>query len=415
MNNKLIKYLNVLSGRKRLYFLKLFRLIWNDNGITRNELMQKTGLSKTKIINDVNILIKQGILQEGAFGYKEAGRRPATLHFKPDSFFTIGIDLYGEGFYSETVNVGIYNAACELISEAKIEAKSDIQSPDTKLAPILKLISKLLKENNISGESILCYGCALPGFLKYDTGEIKWSSAFYGNGNFQLGQFFYEHFGKRCFPENDANLFAVAEKRWGQATDMKNFLRITDRCGMGIFINERLFRGQHGFAGEFGAMQINERGPLGKDGRVGTVESLASFRHIFNSVNAVLQQDGYCKVKDFMSSEHSHLRLDMIIKAANAGDPLCERLFNEYFDAMGRGIINLVYLFDPEAVFLPAWINQLSENYLNRIKKIMGHLNIHYNWEQDVKILSADERSDKLVAASVFQAVDTFFETEINS
>ncbi|MFP9075389.1 ROK family protein, partial [Enterococcus faecalis] len=59
--------------------------------------------------------------------------------------------------------------------------------------------------------------------------------------------------------ENDANAAAIAEKWIGNAQSFSNYLCLVLGTGVGggIVINDQVYRGAHGMAGEFGWMVID--------------------------------------------------------------------------------------------------------------------------------------------------------------
>ena len=59
--------------------------------------------------------------------------------------------------------------------------------------------------------------------------------------------------------DNEANLAALAEHWQGVARDVKNFICVFGEVGVGagIFVDGELFRGAHGFGGEFGHVTVD--------------------------------------------------------------------------------------------------------------------------------------------------------------
>ena len=63
--------------------------------------------------------------------------------------------------------------------------------------------------------------------------------------------------------DNDANVAALAEHRFGAAKGARHSLMLTLGTGVGggVVIDDRLFRGSTGSAGELGHMVIDKDGP----------------------------------------------------------------------------------------------------------------------------------------------------------
>ena len=58
--------------------------------------------------------------------------------------------------------------------------------------------------------------------------------------------------------ENDANLAAVGESRWGSGKDFKDFVLVTlgTGVGTGLILNNKLYRGANALGGEGGHVLI---------------------------------------------------------------------------------------------------------------------------------------------------------------
>ena len=71
--------------------------------------------------------------------------------------------------------------------------------------------------------------------------------------------------------DNEANLAALAEHWQGAASDLEDFVAVFGEVGVGggIFLDGELFRGAHGFGGEFGHVTVDPDGPPCKCGSAG--------------------------------------------------------------------------------------------------------------------------------------------------
>ena len=78
--------------------------------------------------------------------------------------------------------------------------------------------------------------------------------------------------------ENDANLGALAEHRSGvgRGHDSSVFVKISSGVGAGIIIDNQLFHGAGGTAGEIGHLTLDDQGPLCRCGSRGCLEAYTS-------------------------------------------------------------------------------------------------------------------------------------------
>ena len=82
--------------------------------------------------------------------------------------------------------------------------------------------------------------------------------------------------------ENDANCFAIAEHTYGAGKNRKSMVGLIVGTGIGggIILEHKLYKGLHGFAGEFGHSIIDPSGPKCSCGLNGDFESLFSGHNI---------------------------------------------------------------------------------------------------------------------------------------
>ena len=79
----------------------------------------------------------------------------------------------------------------------------------------------------------------------------------------------------KAYMENDADACALAEYRYGAGTKSNSMIFLTFGTGFGanIILEEKLYRGVSGMAGEIGHVRIAEDGPVGY-GKEGSMEGL---------------------------------------------------------------------------------------------------------------------------------------------
>ena len=119
---------------------------------------------------------------------------------------------------------------------------------------------------------------ALPGLVEAQTGTLLWAP------NLGWSEILVADEIAARLPslpdlavraENESNLAALAEHWQGVARDAENFVCVFGEVGVGggIFIDGELFRGAHGFGGEFGHITVDPTGPPCKCGSAGCLET----------------------------------------------------------------------------------------------------------------------------------------------
>lgn len=127
-------------------------------------------------------------------------------------------------------------------------------------------------------DSCGCCGIAVPGLCDADSGTWLYSP-FSGISDVAIGQILQEITGLPAYADNDVNVCALAEHRFGICKDKEDFLWITvsNGIGGGLFLNGRLYRGARMTAGEIGHCIVEEQsGNLCGCGSRGCLEAMAS-------------------------------------------------------------------------------------------------------------------------------------------
>ena len=120
-------------------------------------------------------------------------------------------------------------------------------------------------------------GVAVPGLCDYKSG--KWLySPFSGLGDIPIVEIISNMTNLPTYADNDVNISAAAEKYFGVCRDITDFLWITvsNGIGGGLYLDDRLYRGQGLSAGEIGHFIVKENGRKCGCGNTGCLEAHAS-------------------------------------------------------------------------------------------------------------------------------------------
>jgi glucokinase len=87
-----------------------------------------------------------------------------------------------------------------------------------------------------------------------------------------------KHFGVPAFLDNDANLAALAEYRFGAGKGHHDvlFFTVSTGIGGGVIVADRLLQGYHGLAAELGHLIVDPNGPPCSCGFNGHLEAFSS-------------------------------------------------------------------------------------------------------------------------------------------
>ncbi|MCQ2741640.1 MAG: ROK family protein, partial [Alphaproteobacteria bacterium] len=165
--------------------------------------------------------------------------------------------------------------------------------------------------------------------------------------------------------ENDANAAAYGEFR-ATGNGAENFIAITLGTGVGggIIINNKIYRGLNGSAGELGHIFIVEDGEYCTCGCNGCWEAYAS-------VTALIRQtkEAIAAHPESLMAQDENINGMTSFKAAKAGDKAAQEVVDTYIRHVACGITSLINIFVPDVLVIGGGISKEGDYLLNPIKE----------------------------------------------
>lgn len=225
------------------------------------------------------------------------------------------------------------------------------------------MTEKIVEETGRDPDAI---SVVIAGAVDARRGIILSSPNLFGGKEIDFSSMLEERLGKIVYIENDATATVISEKIFGNGRSQANFLYITMSTGIGggIFINNRIYRGSTGMAGEFGHMVIDPSGPLCGCGRRGCFEVMAGGKGTLKIMEAM---NAYAKSPYLKKIPLDKLEARHVFDGAEAGDKESIRVINKIVENMARGVANLVNIFDPEAIMIGGGLSNSKELVIDGI------------------------------------------------
>ena len=154
--------------------------------------------------------------------------------------------------------------------------------------------------------------------------------------------------------ENDADAAALAERKWGGAKEVANFIYLTFSTGIGggVITQGNLYRGVAGSHPEFGHQVIDPSGPLCYCSAHGCWESLASGSALSDWMHR-------------QAPDRPLLSAAEVCELARQGDELARKSTKRLGFYLGLGLANIVSLFCPDAITLGGGLMKSSSLFLD--------------------------------------------------
>lgn len=256
--------------------------------------------------------------------------------------------------------------------QGNILKKSAVKTEDNKeifLASLLTIYHEVKKDYEIEG-----IGISAPGIIEKN-GHMTTAGAIMSLYGENIKAFLEENTHLPVTIDNDANAAAIAEKWLGNATNMKNYICLVLGTGMGggIVINNEVYSGANGMAGEIGW------GIISGIPETGLIEDYSLNRKA--AVVSGLCQNYNTEKRKTDTNHEDILDAKEIFKREKDGEELARTIVNQFYEDLGLGLINLISFFDPEAILIGGGISQNKEfqerlqTKVNELKKRHEALN----------------------------------------
>jgi glucokinase len=240
-------------------------------------------------------------------------------------------------------------AGLRLAEDGAVLDRTERPTPADDVAATVETVSELAAELAAAGGEALGVGAA--GMVDFDAGVLRYAPNLAWR-EIPLRDLLSERTGLPCVVDNDANVAAWGEYRFGAARGYRHVLVVTVGTGIGggIVADGELFRGAHGFAAEIGHIIVEPDGPLCGCGNRGCWEQVASGRALDRLARVEVEQDPAGRIAALAAGAEASGR--HVSEAARGGDPPATAIFAAVGRRLGEGIAGLVNILDPEVVIV---------------------------------------------------------------
>ena len=247
----------------------------------------------------------------------------------------IGIDLGGTELRAAVVSAG-----GEVLAHART-ATAALDGPAAVIAQMADLVGQIAP-----GHDVIGVGIGSPGPLDAEAGVVVHASTLLGWNDVPLRALVEARLGLPVRLDNDANVAALAEWRFGAGRGLRHMVYVTVSTGIGggVILDGKLMHGRGSLAGEIGHMVITEAPILCNCGAFGCWEALASGTALGQRATEVGGW-GPVTARD-------------VARLADAGDATAGSLLAEEARWLGIGFANLLHLYAPEMIVVGGGVSE---------------------------------------------------------
>jgi glucokinase-like ROK family protein len=365
--------------------IKVLDLIRNSTVISRADLVRKTHLSAPTITRIVDSLInREQIVENVGTGNSAGGRPPSLIRFSGSEKFVIGIDLG-----ATHVDGIIANLTADIISEIRIPTLMNGGYNEV-IHITAQLISDLVERSGIQSSKILGIGMAVAGLVNRKRKIVEVSPDF-GWHDVDIVADLQNSVPYSVVIDNVTRVAALGELHFGHGKKYNNFVFINVGYGIGagVIVDGKPYIGAHGTSGEFGHIVIDPHSTARcLCGETGCLEALASGRGIAMAAQQRLRGGEESVLSDLFGADPSYISARAVADAAADGDELSLSVLQSAFRYLGLGVVNLVNLFDPDAIIIGGGVAESGELLFETIQEVVSERSLSRH-SRELKIVPA--------------------------
>lgn len=387
----------------------IFRSIREAGAISRSDLAKRTGLNPSTITHISRELLNRGLIVGAGPGKSRGGRRSSLLQINAQYAYIIAVRLSRYNIQAMLTDLNLNNAIRRTLNSSSLTHPADISIP-----ALLDLIESMISESGLDRNKIIGVGICAPGPLDAQKGILYEPPNFPGWPGTPIRQIAETKLGFPTYLDNDANAAALAEKMFGRAREIDNYVYMLfdDGVGGGLMINGDIFRGENDVAGEIGHMTIDLNGKQCSCGNIGCLELYTSLKSVEDKVHQLISSGRSSLVEDLVKGDLDKISFDLIVQAALESDPVALDAIQAFTDAVTVGIVNVINCFDPEAVLLGGKIGVAKELILEQLEQQISQ-RLMYRGGKNVSINFSKLYSDAPLVGAFSLVLDEFFQNPV--
>ena len=311
---------------------------------SRIELARITTLNKATISSIISELLEKDIVIETDKSIKTSGRSAKVVALNKNAGRIISIELLTDSLYGVITN---------LYGNILFELRKDVPDPEFNpyLKVLLEAIDELRANTKDSRYGVIGIGIGVYGIISKQK-RIKFAT-FTSWKDIDLKSIIEDYTGIDTFVENEANISALGEHVANLDNDNLVSLNIGIGVGMGIIIDNHLYTGENGFAGEIGHTIIIPNGRKCVCGNYGCLEKYISDPAIVESYKEITGKT---------------ITIDQFIDLYKHQDPNAIKVYAQFIDFVSMTVNNISQILNPKSIVINSKIVENIPESISTIK-----------------------------------------------
>lgn len=371
---------------------------FSAGGLSRTDLADKMDLTRAAVSLIVDGLVESGVVQEAEIRSARSGRPPVTLEINPNRGLVAAIDMG-----ATHMSIAVADFTARILEE--IDIPFDIKNgPDACIAEANKNLLKLLESQSLSLSNLSAVGIGVPGPVITEAGMVVAPPIMPGWDRYPIRGALEKMWGCPVTLNNDAELGALGEWAYGAGRGEKNiaYIKVGSGIGAGLILNQQIYGGTTGAAGEIGHLTIEENGPECNCGNHGCLEAFAG-GHAIAQQGQQLAKSGKRTLLSALPMES--ITAHEVAEAARRGDLHSQEILRRAGTFIGIAIAGLINLFNPSIVIIGGGVAQAGDLLTAPIRQAVRERAMRAS-EQSVRITTGMLGRRSLLIGATVQAIN---------
>jgi predicted NBD/HSP70 family sugar kinase len=388
----------------------------SGHGMSRVELVGKTGLSAQTVTNVSRRLLGHGLIREAGKQIDGPGKPRTILALEPTGSYAVGVHLD-----PTVITCVLLDLEGSVVEHLRRHSPVSGDSAET-IAIAVEAIAELLARSGVDRSRVSGVGVAAPGPIDVGTGVVVRPPLIPGWNDLHLRDELTAATGLPSLLAKDVTAAAVAERWRDPAGASGNFVFVYYGTGVGVgmVLAREVYTGASQNAGDVGHAIVDPGGALCACGRRGCYgESVRPYRLVMQGIWAgVLQAPGGVIVPDGTDLDLDVEAVDELFtelnRVADAGDAAAASILDRSIRNSALYLSNLSALLDIDRIVYggPSWA-RVEQRYLSQLPERLREIDMSI-LTHPVELASSAVGEDVAAVGAACLVLDAAFSPRAN-
>lgn len=322
-------------------------LLRRHQPLSRAELAERAGLARSTITGIIASMLQAGLVVEIGQAESTGGRKPVLLELVPGARLVASARLT-----ARTVLLGLADLNGRLLVRHRRALRGTLTPADV-LEQVTTWVTEMLREYGPDASRVLGLGLSLPGRVDREAGSVLASQPL-GWQNVPAGSILAQRLGMPVLLEADVNALACGEQRHGAGQGARHLVALSLGAAVGGSLVEdgHVYHGALGGALGMGHLQVDPHGPVCWCGQRGCLEVMAGDSALVAQALGALQSGAESLLLELVEGRREAITRDVVVAAAQDGDPLCLGLLAEAGRQTGTTLAQVANALSPDCLLI---------------------------------------------------------------